>query len=571
MTALEFNLALTGSQDTIKISGKDIFEPLTIVGKLESKGVIVKNCTFHEFVVFDSLDLNYGIQFVNCKFEKTLSINNCAASSYDHNFNFDGYHIILSNTTIQRGLFFNGDNFIDRGVMIEKESIINNLKVDKIITKSGSFTVHNSVIEHLFDVINCSFIGSLEVLGNSTIKSKVRFQNVSATSLNFVKSNFEKDVHIWAGKFSSLVFNDGVFNDTLYISAVSISNMLTIIGAEFKRSILFNIRDKEIIGSISKIYIASCKFGEHFILNGNNTIIDDLNLLLSTQLEGTLDISHCDILNTTLSGNNYNCNLNLIYCKFQKLTFQLLYNYSTISIMSAKAFDNNSEIAITDSYLGKTHFLNMFFNTFQKINVYNSVLTEIVTTNVKWFEPEKLNPSDTKETYEYTLRREVFRQLKYVLEKQGNRIESLKFKSLETKAFKQELFSRHKWYKRIFNNDRFILWIGWTNNFGLNWVRAVLLILGFVAIFYWLIVIGISDKLAFSPNLSIDSFKVTGEEFIKYLYAYPQLLNPVHSIDKVFPNVLDFGFWVHSIDYLIKIFLAFFIYQIISAFRKFTK
>lgn len=573
MTALEFNTALSVTGNTIQISDQEIVGALVVNSRLRSTGVIVKNCTFKETVIFDSVDLNYGIIFQECKFEKSLSINNCRASNFDQVFNLDGYHIIFSKVIIKRGLHFNGNNQIDRGVKIDSGSNISSLKVDRIITKSGSFSIQDSTIEQELDFFNSKFIGTLDISNNSTIKSKVRFQNIIATSINFIKSNFEKDVHIWSGEIRSLVFNDGIFNDTIYISALPITDRLTISGTEFKKTMIFTIYDStnKLSGSIDKIYIASCKFGQRFIINGNSTVISDFDLILSTQLEGTLDFNHCELMNTTISGSNFKSNINFKYCNFKKLTLHFLYNYSTISIMSGKAYDKDSEITIADSNLGKMQFLNMFFDTFKKIDIYNSILTEIITTNVKWFNPENLNQLFAIDSFEFSQKREVFRQLKYVLEKQGNKIESLKFKSLEIKLYKQEQFSQHKWWKRILNNDRFILWIGWTNDFGQNWIRPVILIISFVFVFYCLMVIGISDKLSFYPNFTLESIKVTYSEIVKYIQSYPQLLNPVHVLDKVFPDVKNFGFWIHSIDYMIRIFLAFFIFQIISAFRKFAK
>jgi hypothetical protein len=63
---------------------------------------------------------------------------------------------------------------------------------------------------------------------------------------------------------------------------------------------------------------------------------------------------------------------------------------------------------------------------------------------------------------------------------------------------------------------------------------------------------------------------------MKTLYHYKkimvQMLNPVHSLKSLF-NVeeAEISGWVHFWDYFYKIVLSYFIFQTISAFRKYSK
>jgi hypothetical protein len=167
--------------------------------------------------------------------------------------------------------------------------------------------------------------------------------------------------------------------------------------------------------------------------------------------------------------------------------------------------------------------------------------------------------------------KEIYRQLKYALEKQGNRISSLRFKALEMKTYKQETFIKVKWYKRIFNVDRFVLWVGQSNDFGMNWLKPVLLAIGFSLLFHFLIIVGISDKLTYSPNLSFQSIETTWNVYRENLSSLPQLMNPTHLLSRIYPNNSNLNFNVHLLDYLLKVILAFFIFQTVSAFRKYVK
>lgn len=66
------------------------------------------------------------------------------------------------------------------------------------------------------------------------------------------------------------------------------------------------------------------------------------------------------------------------------------------------------------------------------------------------------------------------------------------------------------------------------------------------------------------------SLKTFGKKFCKYGSVWPSLFNPARRMNDLFPGVevsFALGFW----DGLHRIFLAFFIFQIVSAFRKFVK
>lgn len=557
----------------VLIEDKEIMNRVDTQKKVIATGVIIKDCIFNEPVIFENVDFNCGVKFINCKFKKTLSINECKSNNYDQEFNFDGYHIEFKKTEIE-GLYFNGSNVIERGVRISEKSIINRLQVRSIYSKMGSFAINGSTIENLFDVSQAKLTNGLEVRKNSIINSKVRFDNVTAGSITFTESTFNTDVHIWAGKIGSLIFNDGLFKDDLFITAVPISGSMTIIGTEFKKSINFKLQDdtNNKTGSLEQIYISSGKFNEQFVVNGSNEKISNLTVKFSKQLEGALYFNSCNIQETKLSGDNHNGNIVFNHSNFNKLSFDFFSNYSTISIISAKAFGENSELTIQHSNLGKSQFFNTFFNTFESINIYNSVLIDIVVANVKWFNDKNLNSKTVETSPDYAQKKEIYRQIKFALERQGDRISSLKFKALEMNAYKKELFATvENRYRRIFNGNRFILWIGQTNDFGQNWIKPILFAIGFGILFHFLIVIGLSDKLSYLPNLNIESFLLTCNEYWDNFNALPQLMNPIHILKRIFPNAKDISFTVYLLDYSLKIILAFFIYQVISAFRKYMK
>jgi hypothetical protein len=572
MTGKQFETEIINVGQPLKIVSQTITDKVDLQNNIVATGVIIENCVFEDVVFFEQIDLNCGIEFKNCVFKKSLSINDCHASKYDIAFNLHNTHLEFTNTTIE-GLYFNSVNEIERGIRIKDNSRINTLKVRTVICKMGGFSINDSHINNLLDISQAKIQNDISIRGNSLINAKVRLENVQANSLVFTDATYNKDIHIWAGKVSNLTFKDGVFNDDLSITGVPILSHLTIIGTEFKKSISFKLWDNtnKKKGKLSKIYIQSGKFSEQFILNGNYYEIEELTIEASKQLEGDIYFNSSNIKTTKIAGNNYNSNLVFNHCNFNQLNFDFFYNYSTISIFSATSFGTNSNLIIQHSNLGQAHLFNVFLNSFEKIDIYNSVMTDVISSNVKWFSDEKLNPETPDYPYTYEQKKEIYRQLKYALEKQGNRIASLNFKGLEMKTFKQESFVKIKWYKKIFNLNRFVLWVGQTNDFGLNWLKPIFFALGFSILFHFLIIIGISDKLNYKFDWSAKSWETTFSVYTSNLNKLPQLMNPTHILSRVFPNKTDISFNVHSLDYLLKVILAFFIFQTISAFRKYIK
>lgn len=572
MTGKQFENAIIQQGQPLTIVGETITDKVDLSSNIIATGVVIENCVFEDVVFFEKIDLNCGVEFKNCVFKKTFSINDCYATNYDHHFNFYNSHLEFSNTTIE-GLYFNGVNQLQRGIGIKENTNINILQVRTVICSMGSFSINDSTINRQLDISQAKIQNDISIRGTTVINAKIRFENNEVGSYVFTDATFNKDINIWAGKANSLTFNDGIFNDDLSITGVPISGYLTVIGTEFKKSIVFKLWDEtnQKQGKLTKIYISSGKFGEQFIINGNNYEIEDLVIDTSKQLEGALYFNSTNIVKAKISGDNYNSNIVFNHSNFNELIFDFFYNYSTLSIISAKSFGENSSLTMAHSNLGKTHLFNVFLNTFDKISIYNSVLTEIITANVKWFEDNRLNPEISVSQHTFEQRKEIYRQLKFALEKQGNRISSLRFKALEMKTFKQETFIKVKWYKRIFSVDRFVLWLGQTNDFGLNWFKPVLLAVGFSLFFHFLIIVGISDELSYSFNFSCQSLETTWKTYRENLSSLPQLMNPTHLLSRIYPNNPNLTFNVHLLDYLLKLILAFFIFQTVSAFRKYVK
>ena len=163
--------------------------------------------------------------------------------------------------------------------------------------------------------------------------------------------------------------------------------------------------------------------------------------------------------------------------------------------------------------------------------------------------------SDDKDLEKYRQQRELFRQLKTVMERQANRIQALQFKQYEMQAYRQELIR----LKRFWSRERIVLWANQSNNHGQNWWKPILLALGFSFVLISFIVFSFSGEWW--------SFKAISE----YIQHYPRMMNPAFSLENIFGGDNTFSFCTNFWALLQRVSMSFFIYQTVVAFRKYGR
>ncbi|MGB5988961.1 MAG: hypothetical protein WBG43_04415 [Marinifilaceae bacterium] len=558
------------SDEVIEISEVVVTEELLVKDSFPKNGLVLKNCEFKKHFILENVDLFIGIKIIDCNFHKSLSFNDCKATDYNHEFNFTYAHINISNSNI-KGLFFNGDNEIERGVKIYDKTNIKILQVESIKSVNGGFSINNSDIGECFDIRNSLFSEGISITENSTVRTMIRFEFIEANSIVFQKSLFEGIINLFSGNEVSLCFEDSEFHNDVNIIAVPISS-LTIVGSDFKDSFKIKNEDKtnSVIGSVDTIYLSSNKFRNRFLLEDDNINISKFHIVFSRQFEGECYLKSCNILETIITGDNHSGNLVFNSCRLKNLKIDDFNNYSNLSLISVKEYDKDSIFSICNTNLGKTQLFNTSLGDFKQIIISNSILLDVLTANVTWFADNQLFTGDNSER-EYVQIREVYRQLKYSSEKEGNKISLLKFKALELQAYRKELNSKHSWFCRLFRNDTYLMWAGMTNNNGQSWFKPVLLAVIFGVIIHFLMIVGISTNLEYGFNFSSYSWLMTWSEYCEYFKTFPQVMNPTHILKRVFGNEIDISAPVYFLDYLLRIVIAFFIFQVITAFRKYMK
>lgn len=181
-----------------------------------------------------------------------------------------------------------------------------------------------------------------------------------------------------------------------------------------------------------------------------------------------------------------------------------------------------------------------------------------------WFKDDVLKIGDgtqTKES-EFKRKREVYRQIKQSLKNNGNQIDSLIFQGRELLAYRYEL-KNSKNYKL---SDRIIMSVSWSNSFGLNWIRPVVIVIGITLLIYIILLPCISSKITYTISLTRENFENTWVAFFHNLKFFWQLFNPIRKMNDICGKA-DSG-WIYFLDLIHRIFLGIMIFQIIKAFRK---
>jgi len=230
---------------------------------------------------------------------------------------------------------------------------------------------------------------------------------------------------------------------------------------------------------------------------------------------------------------------------------------------SNKEFELSFINTVVDHKAGKLEFIDSdlsglrmnscYFGTFSELVVKSSTLDKISCTATTW--PKKVNSLDGRDKY-FEIR-EACRQLKLAMVGHQDKVSELQFHSLEMGAYRK-IVRKEKWWTNM--NDRLTLLGGSTNKFGRDWTLPVALFIPIITLTYIAL---LWSQYELPP----------WENSFWSCYNWPdyfKLFNPTHRISQLFGGAAPSGL-AAFVDFLSKIISAFFIYQIVAAFRKFKR
>ncbi len=572
--------------------------------------------TFKDAVFFENVNLSNGMSFDNCDFESILVFTNVIVDMYDPLLIPNSESIIFNNCQFHSVVNFNGENTnIQRSLVFDNCIFQKGLNITNLEIKVESLKISNSTINGKLDIFNSSINQDIR-FSNNKINTHLRLGNNKCSMIAFTQANTViGNLHIDNCKLEKgIVFNDGAFKEEIFFSLNETHGFgLSIIDASFEKTFYINYHSGKIRPNrgISKYFIASSKFANGMHIMGTQDIfqdcpkVDEISLNISPMLSGTISFGDLDLGALNITGFNTSSKIIFKHIQINHIKIKDFINECGIIFSDVRAsrsgwenpsktgYPRYSAIYVDDSNFGKAQFFQTNFKSFDNIILTNVIINEISTSLVTWFTEPQLERDDIKNDRRHlknvkrgkdkreitnarmflirTLesKKDIYKQLKFVSQRQGDMPKALEFQSYEMNYYRQIV----KYEKPRKFSEHFILATSLSNNFGQNWIKALWLLI----IFSFLSCIPIT--LLTSAELDYTKFDIS---FINIIYdtkvffhsffkIWMVLLNPTHRIADIDKNIDNYSGIVYFLDMLSRVVVSYFIFQMVSAFRKFSK
>lgn len=503
---------------------------------------IIKDVIFKDKIVIRDCEINSGIKFTNCKFEKGVVFHNVQSTNYNSTYNPNNESVCFENSEATF-LTFENNCFLDRSLTIKKDCKIETLNITDFGNRNAGIILKNSSINYLQIVQTKSQIH----FSNSIFQNSTRLESIFG-DVSFVKNEFVKEIMIWNLECpNSFTLNYNLFKDNYEIEASRIKS-LAIIGDTFEKGVKFENRNLSpgtmIETYLNNFYISETNFIEGFDFNGLGKELQKLTIKISPELKGVLNIDNWIIEETIISGINQNLKLLFKSIKFKFLLINDFTNFSDISFDRCKGNGDEAILNLINSDLGTTRFNEFDLKSFQALQLNNVTIDKIRPSNVNWFEDNQVEIEVHNQTKSEKAKRkrEIYRQLKQALKNHGNQIDSLIFQARELECLRDE-FKNSKNYKY---GERLIMTVSQSNDYGLNWLKPVGIVILITLLVYVLILPGISDQILFSTSFNIDDIQHTWNVLLINLKTFWFLFNPVRNFELTFGKTIQSN-WIYLI------------------------
>lgn len=222
-------------------------------------------------------------------------------------------------------------------------------------------------------------------------------------------------------------------------------------------------------------------------------------------------------------------------------------------LINAQAIDaDRNEMILRLCDLGRLNFINSDFSSFT-LYIHSTKLNDIFLAGSRM--PKKVK-SDT-----LLQERVAYAQLKKLHDQHGDQVAAAEYFAEEMNAYYKSIRFRKDPSEKIalfFNRI--------SSNHGTSWSLALTITLGSSFIFYWLFCL----SLGYTLNWRHSGHWYTFVDLMSYILHF---INPLHKLEDFKPlsATEDFSGWTRFIDGASRIFIAYFVYQLIQAFRKHGK
>lgn len=317
-------------------------------------------------------------------------------------------------------------------------------------------------------------------------------------------------------------------------------------------------------GIYRKEYQTLEEFKIGYILKAEEKKLFDIHLSIKfSQLQN--ENIETKILNSSLNSLSLSGYSNgKISIENTKITEWFVRDFSTekeTNFYNISPLSSNSKIEIHKSNLDNTWFDNIDFSKYDIVSFFRTKFGKTTFTSCDFptdntsFEKfktiENVHYPEKKADNYYKNQYEIFLQLKIILESTGNFYEAQKLQAISNDALQK--------IKTISNWDKAILWInGKSNNHGLSIKRPLFYFL-FFSVFLYILYLKSLNKIFNCNDIDYSLFG--------YYFSFIDL---THRTDFLVDKE-KFNFFSLTFDFISKLISGFFIYQFVSAFRKYGK
>ncbi|MBB6004746.1 hypothetical protein [Arcicella rosea] len=237
---------------------------------------------------------------------------------------------------------------------------------------------------------------------------------------------------------------------------------------------------------------------------------------------------------------------------------------------SINRIERNSEVQFLHSDLGKFSMIECELEKFNKFVFFNTKILEMFIAGTKL--PTIISVPEEYQNESLEQQRLGFSQFKKIFENRGDSVSASIYQAKELDIYR-ELLTQEKKSLSIFTRDWFnnfgertnLMLNRFSNYYGNNWLRSTIVTL--IATFFFFTVYSflLGNRLGNDFQLFFKLFSYSFE-FINPLRKSTELENVIKITDN--ENWLSLA---RTWDYISRIFLAYFVYQTVQAFRKFGK
>lgn len=436
------------------------------------------------------------------------------------------------------------------------DKILKNLRVDEEVCFEG-IQCYGGI-----ELLNCEF-SKFEILGSGFHKPLQINSCIFRSDFYVINSEFKKTFSLFrstvANEFNFLRSKVGYSCDIEHVKTIGESRI-----ASNQIDISLKISDFETNDSLDllantigkELYMWNCKISESLFLR-NKTIggsvrvigTNGKQLYLSETIISGKDISieSCHFTNVTLPELIPDkSTLRIVRLGFTQIEVEE--DFTNLGYMQWNELRpmDGAKINVSNAVMGKWDIVNCNFEKV-KMQLYSSKITDAFYTNTKF--PEKLYVDADiveKANKQHDILRDGYNQLKTLAQKQNDRKMFLHYQAEELRSF----YATLQWWRDLRTKlQLFFMWL--SNEFGTNWVRAVFFTASLNLLFLSMAFYG--RPLDFSQTWN----------FVGQYFSFLLALTSKPDFIKSNQEIIAFG--------VSRIFIAFGIYQTISAFRKFGK